>query len=201
MVHPGSSLTPLPGMTYEVRVLLEQHRERITRNDPFNRQSGVLPLSQGDEQATEGTDKAFVSAADHAESRHLTVHTLAHCVAAPAPSVFDVEVRVRATIPDVGAECVNLRNVCRKDHTSSDHVFRFALRLVDNSREIDAIVSSDVGESLFGASASDVWRQPHEFAGILRGILLGNALFMATIRSVEIDGAKYFVLESILNIV
>lgn len=192
MLVPSSSLTPLPDMTYEVRILLEQHRERIRRKDPFNVRGGVLPLSQREDVNAEVAEEPAPQANQSVATRRAT---LARCIASPAPSMFDVKVRVRSTIPDVGAECTNLRNICKEDRSSGGLVFRFALCLVDNCDKIEAIVSYECAETLFGASADDVWKQPSKFSRSLRKLLAGNADVSAIIRSVELDGAKYFILE------
>jgi len=49
MVHHKSSFTPLPDLTFEVMNLLEEHNNRLLRQDPINPDSGILPFgAEGD---------------------------------------------------------------------------------------------------------------------------------------------------------
>ena len=47
VVYEKSSLTPLPNLTYEVVRLLEEHNNRLFRNEPINPDSGILSLEAG----------------------------------------------------------------------------------------------------------------------------------------------------------
>mmetsp|Transcript_35829 Transcript_35829/g.47438 ORF Transcript_35829/g.47438 Transcript_35829/m.47438 type:complete len:431 (+) Transcript_35829:273-1565(+) len=55
MVRSKSSMTPLPERTFEVISLLKDHHRRIVRGDPYNPQSGVLPLHMDTATATTNT--------------------------------------------------------------------------------------------------------------------------------------------------
>ena len=49
MVHHKSSFTPLPDLTFEVMNVLEEHNNRLLRQDPINPDSGILPFgTEGD---------------------------------------------------------------------------------------------------------------------------------------------------------
>jgi hypothetical protein len=49
MVHSKSWLSPLPDLTYEIRILLEEHDGRMKRND-YNPHAAVLPSSNNTAQ-------------------------------------------------------------------------------------------------------------------------------------------------------
>lgn len=156
-VHDKSSFTPLPNLTYEVVHLLEEHNNRLLRNEPINPDSGILPLGAGgcltlgpshdrmsqhqslrdvpfqQQQLTpsqsSGTNRVFGSYGGSCSSNG----RLQDFMSAPIPSTFEGTVRISGVLPALSSlSSHGLEQICPVNtvDTSGDaRFYRFGLRL------------------------------------------------------------------------
>jgi hypothetical protein len=207
MVFCKSYLTPLPGLTYEVVELLQNHNERILGNEPLNPQSGILPLEMESGETKVATTAVASTeqetnrpAPPRAATGAATLHQLAELLSGPVPTLFAGPVRIVGTIPSVSSlSSSGMNDMCHQEGETGAMVYRFAVRLQqDSGATVDAIVNSAVGESLVGMHASNAIADP---TGALYNVLaVFQGKWQVHVRSVAFAGAKYFLLESATGI-
>ena len=207
MLSAKSGLTQLPSNTFEIKELLKEHQQRVLRNDPFNPQSGVLPLDgQTDPVAAAAAlaqdpmdidnppldvmqdDTPFADAA----------FSIARCISEAAPSSFEVKFRITRTISSESSNELQqgLRHLCTTGPSENEFLYQFAVEISDETGEISAVVPNEIGEIMFNMTASCAWEIPtSEAVAIMRDIT--HAWWKGGIQSVEMDGSRYFILCSL----
>lgn len=199
MVGAKSWITPLPDTAYEVGRLLKAHGERIRMKEPYNLQSGVLPLSyeRGDiGPSLSSTHRNRIEDEQHPPQGDSTggdqqYNTIQECIDNEAPGTFRVYFGIVRTVPDFGED---LTLLCKDDKS-----FQFVVRARDSSsNEIDVIVPDAAGESLLGIKATECKGLEAGYARQKRANVVGESLrWIGSIASVSFKGAKFFVLESV----
>lgn len=214
MVQSKSWLTPVPDKTFEVRQLLREHDERILRGDPFNPQSGVMPLEETDlMQAFQGVNgmsgngvtaapssPAVVAAIGAGQILHdaeeLRPDTIKKCISEPSPMILTPSFRITKVAPNTDDK-VGLRDLC-VIRNNGVRRYQFVIYLEDDTAEIEALGEDLVGLALFGINADAAYSlDPHEASKLVDSIRQPNCLWSGVIRSVEVNGAKFFVLLSV----
>ena len=221
LVIHKSSLTPLPNLTYEVVRLLENHNSRILRNEPLNPQSGLLPLNW------ESTDvlmdvraipapvsppapptaqppaQSSAQQPDPASTEASEIRDrLEDFVGAPAGSRFSGSAHVVGLIPSRSQlSATGLEQICVGDDNGQPR-FVFAVRLKDDlGFEVDVIVDDDnnnsVGQILVGMSASSALQNSSGALYNLHRMIQEKETRKAVVWSMEYNGSKFFVLESL----
>lgn len=192
-----SALTPLPNDTFEIKELLEAHQKRVAQKDPYNPQSGVLPLD-GEVVAAAGPEPVQDEEMDVDESAHDDVQdgfdSIARCISDPAPKSFKVKFHITGTIPSGDEGQSGLAHLCR----SNNAVYQFAVNVNDETAAIDALVPNEVGEALFEMdAAAAALIQTSTAAAIMKEITREDKLWEGDIKSFDLNGSKYFILERI----
>jgi len=196
MVSAKSALTPLPNNTYEIKEMLEAHQQRLAQNNPYNPQSGVLPLDgeitaaggagQEPAQAAMDVDEPPVDTAEEAFA------SIARCISVAAPSSFKVKFHITGTIPNADEATHGLRRLCRANK------YQFAVNVNDETAAIDALIPDEVGEALFeleAAAASEL--SVPDAVTLIKDITSEDKLWKGKIRSFELNGSRYFILNSV----
>ena len=209
MVSSKSWLTPLPNNTFEIRELLKEHQQRVLRKDPFNPQSGVLPLGEEDAPAAAmapAQDPMYIEepSKDVALDNSLTADatsSVARCIWEAAPSSFQVRFRIMWTIPSASKRAQGLRDLCRTGPSENEIQYQFAVHISDETGEISAIVPNKIGEVLFHMAASDAWEiSTTEATTIISDITRDGTWWKGEIRSVELNGCRFFILYSLSTV-
>mmetsp|Transcript_7447 Transcript_7447/g.17027 ORF Transcript_7447/g.17027 Transcript_7447/m.17027 type:complete len:195 (-) Transcript_7447:1572-2156(-) len=185
MASSKSWLTPVPDCTYEIKQLLREHSGRIRRKEPYNPQSGVLPLDYPTFERNNPSNPQTGAADVRAEN------TLSQCIEKPAPSKFSVVFRVLKTVPNVTN---SLEALCKQG--SARAKYHFVVRMKDDSGEIDAFVSDSSGAEMMGVSA----KQAQDFKGekaMEKHKAMCLSWWAGKVCSVTWKERKYFVLESV----
>ena len=200
MIQHKSGLTPLPNNTYEIKQLLKDHQQRVLRKDPYNPQSGVLPL---DGEAVSEAGPATVE--DAMDVDDLPVDTaqdgfapIARCISEPAPSSFKVKFHITGTISGGDDRSNKMQRLCTARPRGNGVQFQFAVSVNDETAAIDALVSNEVGEDLFQLEAADVMEIPASDAdAIMKEVTSEEKLWKGEIRSIEVNGSRFFLLMSV----
>lgn len=176
-------MTPLPNDSYEIKELLKDHQQRVLRKDPYNPQSGVLPLQGEPEQDVDETSMDVEQ--DGSAS-------IARCISEAAPSSFEVKFHITGTIPSADEGEHALRCLCNANK------YQFAVNVNDETAAIDALVPNQVGEALFQLEAVEASDIPSsEAAAIMKDVTSEDKLWKGEIRSFELNGAQFFILDSV----
>lgn len=203
-VHTKSSLTPLPSLNFEVMHLLEEHNNRLLRNEPINPKSGILPLSPNE----------MLGLSNDRWRQHQTMQNSPTLQSAPLSnnisSVFIGLVKVSRMIPILTIESDQVWEVICPMKTNGlvkiERFYRFGLRLdvLSSAESLDVIVFEDVviedsspGAVLFGMSATDAYNNRRTALRIFHSNLQADRLCKVKITSVVSDGEKYFLLNSL----
>lgn len=141
-LHGKSWLTPLPNETFEVFELLVNHGKRVANRDPFNPNSGVLPLNQGDSAAPSP------QIADDINGGPVTALG-AYLSPLYGGPVFEGTLHVKGTVPSVTSPA----DLCR---LCASGKYRFVLTLCDDMCEVDVLVSNGIGRQFFGMDSEQV---------------------------------------------
>ena len=190
MVSAKSALTPLPNDTYEIKEMLKAHQQRIARNDPFNPQSGVLPLD-GEVITGEAQEPAQV-AMEVDDAQQEAFASIAHCISEAAPSSFKVKFHITGTIPSTEGGANGLRCLCHANK------YKFAINVNDETAAIDALVPDEVGEVLFGMNAAAACElSTPDAVTLIRDVTNENNVWIGEIRTFGLNGSRYFILDSV----
>lgn len=193
MVSAKSALTPLPNDTYEIKEMLKAHQQRIARNEPFNPQSGVLPLDE--EVTTHGPQEPVQVAMEVDETQEEAFATIARCISEAAPSSFKVKVHITGTIPSAEAGTNGLRHLCHANK------YKFAVNVNDETAAIDALVPDEVGEDLFGLNAAAACElSTSDAAALIQDVTSDDNVWIGEVRSFVLNGSRYFILDSVVAV-
>jgi Telomeric single stranded DNA binding POT1/CDC13 len=195
MVYSKSYLTPLPNMTYEVVRMLEAHNDRLINNDPMNPSSGVLPLgrARGDNIRRSNSNNSSTASV-----------SLASLATLPISTLFSGRVRIVGLLPslsDLGSSDAGggLSQICGAGRN-------FAVQLSDHDDHrppLDVILSGNsvAAANILGMPPNEATKAQNNQQVMSRlGRITSNSSpcwWNAKVRSVALEGAKYFVLESI----
>lgn len=197
---PRSWLTPLPPATFDVLELLFNHGERIAKKHATNPSSGVLPLPLVDRNSTidQGREERRSPVAPPRKPQRPRCASLQQLVSNQSNAVFRGQVVIKNTIPRI-EDPSELRALCPVvDKTKGTRCFRFGLCLNDGNTSLDAIIANSVGASFFlGMSAEEACEGRVEDAFAVLSCIVRRKKFRVAVRSVCVDGAKYFLVTSI----
>lgn len=210
MVHSKSYMTPLPEMTFEVVRLIEAHNTRLERKDELNPSSGILPAPEEEEEedaahaASESPERRLVSPRKRRASpmrrspkrrkqSQGASGDFGSMLDSDLPIKFTGVVNIVGTVPEFPSLAKGgMANIINANHS-------FAVKLEDNElNQIDAVVNprSEVALAVLGGEAPAGGRV--EFAtAFLKAAIKKRWRWIAEIRSVLMDGQKYFTLENI----
>jgi hypothetical protein len=194
-VSKNSSLTPLPALTYEVVHLLEEHNNRLLRQEPTNEASGVLPLNYHVGEASRGSMVCVVT-------------NIQDAISGPLNVTFEVQIQVTKIIPSLLVlESRGLEQICPLNIVTNQRFFEFGLGVQDNfSNSMDVIVSEDlgfavasasVGQTVFGMTAEAAIRDKNKALFNLQKLWNEKRSFKANIQAVAYNGQKYFLLKEL----
>lgn len=201
-----SWLTPIPGKTFEVRQLLRDHNDRVRCSQPFNPQCGVLPLEWMSVKNKDITFTGHVSPQCRAisESVHSinvakpTWDAIEHCIREPAPKLFvGVSFKVTKFSPSL-TDNKGLTNLCVNDKNGGKR-YQFVVHLEDNKAEIGAFAVDAVGQEFFGCDADTAHNLDPRVVYLMVNSIQ-QSRWTGDIRSTELKGAKYFILQSITKL-
>jgi len=191
MVSAKSYLTPLPNDTYEVKELLKNHQTRLLRKDPYNPQSGVLPL-EGEAVAEPESTQGTMDVVDETDVGEEGFASIEHCISEAAPSAFDVKFQITGTIPSAEEGRQGFRRLCKGNK------FQFAVSVNDETGSIHALVPSEIGEDLFQIDAEDATEiSTSDAVAIMKDVTREDKFWKGKIRSFEMDGNRFFILDSV----
>ena len=204
MVHSKSYMTPLPELTYEVVKLLENHNARLERSDEPNPSSGLLPLESDEEdtppQGRDATPRTRdnISLRRRSPKRRKMAESsqgeFSSLISANLPIKFTGIVNITGTIPSFPSLASG--KMAKIIHNKQN----FAVKLEDSElNQVDAIVNggSEAAMVILGGEAVFSGSQVEFATSFLRTAIKKRWKWVADIRSVFIDGAKYFVLDGI----
>ena len=202
-VHSSTSITPVPGTTFEVKTLVRNHHLRVQRNDPFNNRSALLPLELPN--GISGRDYKMTSnqIADQQTSSEAESPTLLDCILLPPNLRCKVKfciVGIRNELEEGSLSQLVIQSK-RKEIINFSYQFYFQVR--DDDIDLDLLVPNQVAEKIIGVEASAVVvdgdstvSSTQQRAGYdrLLGLFKDKGVVEAPIISIELDGRKYFVL-------
>lgn len=128
--------------------------------------------------------------------------TLLELLEGPVGSEFGGSVRLTGTVPPVDlGDSRTVRQLLA--HNASRRLpskagvcrWRFAVALEDGTAALTAIVTDAVGEALLGWNATDAQRRLSEVLVRLGGLIRSHRPLQVRVRSVELQGAKYFLVD------
>jgi hypothetical protein len=91
-----------------------------------------------------------------------------------------------------------LRDLCRTGPSENEIHYQFAVHISDETGEINAIVPNEIGEVMFHRAASDACEIPTpEATAIISDITRDGTWWIGEIRSVELNGCRFFILYSL----
>jgi hypothetical protein len=197
-VSTHSSLTLLPSLTYEVVHLLEEHNNRLLRQEPVNAESGILPLNVN---VGETSRVSLVC----------VVTNIQDAISGPLNVTFEVEIHVTAIIPSLLVLASSgLEQICPLDIVKNQRFFEFGLSVQDSfSNSLDVIVSEDhdfpiastsVGQTVFGMTAEAVVKNKNKALFNLQTLWNEKRFFKASIQAVAYNGHKYFLLKDLTEL-
>lgn len=200
-LHMGakSSCTPLPSMTREFVMMLENHQERLQRKDVMNATSAVLPLTT-DEQPPP-TPKRPVT--ELVARPGFILKSLREFIVAHPSVEFEGIVRIAGTVPNLSVLSTdNISSVCPK--RKGRFFYQFALRLEqdDSAVVLDTLVpdaeptSMKVGELVFGIPAQEASQNAEQAVEHAKAIEKERAQWYAKIRCRVHNGQKFFIVTS-----
>ena len=198
-----SWLTPIPGKTFEVGQLLRDHNHRVRCRQPFNPQCGVLPLEWPSVQNEDMTSTGPVppQSREVSESVHNvhavkpTWNAIDHCIREPAPKLFvGVCFKVTKFSPSL-TENTGLTSLCVNDKNGGKR-YQFVVHLEDNKAEIGAFAADAVGHEFFGCDAATAHNLDPNIVYLMVNSIQ-QSRWTGDIRSTELKGAKYFILQSV----
>jgi len=203
-------LTPLPNYTYEIKSLLTEHNTRVVQNQSFNRNSGCLPLvlkkDLGRQRRLSWYKKKFPN--------DETSCTLLQCILGKSPCSFQVRFIIEKVIPSINEEGDGLRILCVRNNGKSgmgnQYVanFQFALRVRDETIEVDIAVSNSAAEQLLGITTANILAKmdgPHhtpqhqEAMRKFSRCIETSVVYKGAVQSLVLNGSKYFVLDSLIR--
>ena len=176
-----------------MKELLENHQRRVRAKDPFNPESGVLPL-EGEAAAAPQEDEMEVDevAAEDADAEESGVASIAKCISEAAPSSFEVKFHITGTIPAAAVGSHPLQCLCRGD------AYQFAVNVNDETAAIDALVPDAVGKDLFQMEATAATAlSTLDAVAAIKDVTRHDKLWKGEIRSFELNGSRFFILDSI----
>jgi len=221
MLGSKGYLTPIPDLTYEVVLLLKDHNVRLTRGDPINRHSGVLPLDADQTlaefpgaEAQENQGVAHNDAAAQSQYPNQsagapspgtgrvegTCNHLHELLTSAPSSTFSGGVRVLDTIPSLSTLSSGGVNQILVSSESGGYSYRFGVLIADESRQVQlSCVVSEVGCAAIVGMSSDAAAQNSSGAlfNLSRVADDESRVWEARIRSVEYQGNKYFLVDEI----
>jgi hypothetical protein len=207
MLSAKSGLTPVPNYTFEIKELLKEHQQRVVRKDSFNPNSGVLPL---DGQKIP-VAAAVAPAQDPMDIEEPSldimqddtpvvdgVSSVARCRSEAAPGSFEVKFRITRTISSESSSELQqgLRHLCTIGPSENEFLYQYAVEISDETGEISAVVPNDIGDIMFNMPASDACGISASEAVALMSHIT-RVWWKGGIRSVELDGSRYFILCSL----
>lgn len=164
--------------------------------DPFNPQSGVLPLEE--DAATAVAAPAPAEDAMHVDETHESdargdgMTSLARCISEAAPSSFEVKFHITGTIPTAEEGNHPLQCLCNGGK------YQFAVNVNDETAAIDALVPGEVGRDLFQLEATDASALSTSGAvAAMKDVTRQDKLWKGVIRSFELNGSRFFIIDSI----
>jgi len=207
-----ASLTPLPNYTFEIKRLLAEHNTRIVQNHEFNPNSGYLPLvikkDLGIQRNLQWYRNKFLD--DN------NVCTLLQCMTGKVPCNFKVRFIIKRVFPPFDKEnsgmialCVEKKPKINEGRDAENKIYQFAMRIFDSTSEMDIIVPNSAGQQLIGISSKDLFSetnthkrksQHQDTIDILSYSIETSIVYIGTIQSFMVDGAKYFVLDSLITL-
>jgi hypothetical protein len=176
------------------------HGERIARQHATNPSSGVLPLRRVDQISTidYGREQRRSPVAPTRTPHRSLCASLQELVSKQSNAVFRGQIVIKSTIPriqDPSELCVFCPVV---DKAKGTRCFRFGICLDDGKTSLDAIIAKSVGASFFlGMSAKEACEDRVEDAFEVLSCIERREKFRVEVRSVCVDGAKYFLVTSI----
>lgn len=212
MVQSKSYLTPLPDMTYEVIRLIEEHSDRLLRNEPLNSKSSILPLepskNDDDTEFRESTMEPHIEVAVNPmrSSRspppaalENNVTDLASLLKSPIATTVSCAVAIVGTFPSIETISTAGVQLVVSEGVDGRKLYRLGVRLGDQSTQLSAIISekSEVGDALLGMSPQIVLLHHSHALRNLQSVLNDTSLWHAQLRTVAFEGAKYFLLEAL----
>lgn len=179
-----------------MKELLKDHQRRVFAKDPFNPQSGVLPLEADGAAAVAAPapaeDAMDVDETQEDDAQGNETTSLARCISEAAPSSFEVKFHITGTIPSEGSH--PLQCLCNGDK------YQFALNVNDETAAIDAVVPDKVGRELFRLDAADASAlSTSDAVSAMKCVTRQDKLWKGVIRSFDLNGSRFFIIDSIEN--
>ena len=175
-----SWICPMPDQTYEIRELLEEHNNRMSRNE-YNPESGLLPfippLTAGIQQ------KQSLPGLGDGLLEFLNDRTT---------EIFVGVVEFRTFLPDFNG---SYKPFCKPTNDGTGFMYRFAMVLADESTYVKVIVNNSVGEKIFRMTASVAVNTQSKRDDV--EIVDKDTLWVARLRSVQVQKDRFFVLTGI----
>lgn len=182
----------------------------MLRKDPFNPHSGVLPL----DGQTIPVAAAVAPAQDPMDigepsldiMQHHTpiaegLSCIAKCIYEAAPGSFEIKFRITRTISSESNNQLQqgLRHLCTTGQSENEFLYQYAVEISDETGEISAVVPDEIGEVMFNMPASASCEiSTAEAANMMSNIT--RAWWKGEIRSVELNGFRYFILCSLSTV-
>ena len=207
MLHEKSFLTPLPDYTFEVLEVLRTHNDRIQRNELYNERCGILPIHVPDKEPI-NDELSPLKKRQNLISSYSS--SLAECIAKYEDGPFQVKATVVKSFPLLNlnkAEDFCLSPLCIRSQETGRYVYQFAVCLKEAGNELEAIVSDQVAQTLFGISAADLTstsKQPHsvnklqDTMKIAKRIFFNKESIFCCLRSILLGEYKYFIIEKMM---
>ena len=207
-VSADTMIIPVPDYSFDVKTLLQSHSVRERKKDPYNPNTGCLPLQIGDyvsKSLSSVTYRPWL--ASNFSPRQWC--NLAEVITEACPAEFMTRFQVESINPpiteafslnDIRSLCVSRKG---KDGLQTTE-FQFILHVSDAVAELDIIVPNDTAEKIMGSSAIDVCardisdQMKNEIS--IRLVNLLKDPWNALIHTVDVDGAKFAILEAISKI-
>lgn len=194
MVLSKSYLTPLPDLTFEVVQLLLNHALRLSRQDPLNPQSGLLPFRLGVALAGEIESVSCQhEQLPRSKCRHVT-----DLLRRPPPALFTGLFHIVGVIPSL--DNIATSGVVNRIFVHTDtngYRYSFGLRIRDESGDFDVILDNDAGEIVFGMKAAEAFADPLMAMHTLKERLVENRNWLISLRSYGCLEATFLIADSI----
>jgi Telomeric single stranded DNA binding POT1/CDC13/ssDNA-binding domain of telomere protection protein len=202
-VHSKTSITPLPDNTYEVIQLLIAHSNRVLNGEPFNENSGLLPLQfrqPVSQNGRENPQPRLLSDGDTTIEmpNDQQCPILAELISGHVGRSYTGPAYIKELIPSYAViSSRGIKTIMSDDETP---VFQFAVRIsldFEGSNPIDAIAVDAVGRVLFGMTARDASLKADDALYSILQVLHEQTQWIMSVRSVLYDKRKFFLLDQI----
>jgi hypothetical protein len=171
MAGDKSYMTPLPDLNYEGVRCLTEHSKRLSRGDPFNMRSGVLPLQPS------GLYALMIE---------------------PPGTEHNCRVRLAGTKPSLNQIQRNgIKTICFRN-AKGKYAYRCAVDVEDDTnKRLSALLTDKAAAALFGTPASRAVKEGPSIIAKLQGNTHNDDRWEGSFHSVVVDGKKYFVVDSL----